>query len=391
MPWTCSCGATGNGRFCTQCGQHAPLESPWKHAAPYLRRIDPARIHTIWLIGAVAALGIVAAVILTAIFSGAPQSVTSESASRYHSDAPREPSTGAIPANPVPSQDAAPPSVAAVPDKPKLSTRPLTGSERERLIAVRKHNVQNMLAIDAMLNAGSFAARVRAYCHFYIERSAALTLPGISSEREVEERYAQLIGAEPPTREAEIKRQYQLQALRERISGFEQNMSACQGSVTMGAQKLPDTEELHHRATETQQEIAEIDRIIAFGLPLSESGKTVPQIEASAMPSNPVQATPTESARAPQQSAPLPPESARAPTPETVTSPTSGVLHAMVEIEHGDAVFENLPAAQLQFTFDRNAWQATIHRQPNGTQTLVMHSLKPGSGITCDVRWEIVR
>jgi hypothetical protein len=67
------------------------------------------------------------------------------------------------------------------------------------------------------------------------------------------------------------------------------------------------------------------------------------------------------------------------------------VLHATVEVaQNGEVVFENLPGARLKFTFDRSAWQPTISRQRNGTQTLVMRSLKPGIQTTCDVRWEIV-
>jgi hypothetical protein len=71
---------------------------------------------------------------------------------------------------------------------------------------------------------------------------------------------------------------------------------------------------------------------------------------------------------------------------------TSGMLHAAVEVaQNGEVVFENLPGGRLKFTFDHSAWQPTISRQPNGTQTLVMRSLKPGIQTTCDVRWEILQ
>jgi len=80
-----------------------------------------------------------------------------------------------------------------------------------------------------------------------------------------------------------------------------------------------------------------------------------------------------------------------APPPPVAAAPTSGVLHASVEVmQDGEVVFENLPKARLKFTFDRSAWKPTIHRQPNGTQTLVMRSLKPGVQRSCDVKWEIV-
>jgi hypothetical protein len=89
--------------------------------------------------------------------------------------------------------------------------------------------------------------------------------------------------------------------------------------------------------------------------------------------------------------APAPPP---APIPRRATAarPTSGVLHATIaQALRGDVVFNNLPGGRLKFTFDHAAWQATIRRQPDGTQTLVMHSLKPGSQTACDVGWQIVQ
>jgi hypothetical protein len=78
------------------------------------------------------------------------------------------------------------------------------------------------------------------------------------------------------------------------------------------------------------------------------------------------------------------------PAPKAA-SPTTGVLHAAVEVaQNGEVVFENLPAGRMRFTYDHSAWQPTIHRQTNGTQTLVMRSLKPGIQRVCDVQWEIV-
>ena len=101
----------------------------------------------------------------------------------------------------------------------------------------------------------------------------------------------------------------------------------------------------------------------------------------------------------PVESQPVAPAPAPPPDPAPVTptrvkprQPTSGVLHASVEVaQYGEVVFDNLPGARLKFTFDHAAWQPTISRQPNGTQTLVMRSLKPGIQRTCDVRWEIVQ
>jgi hypothetical protein len=60
MPWMCSFGTTGNGRFCGQCGRQAPLKS--------LRRYS-----TRLLIGAVIASGIFVVVILTMIVFDPPR------------------------------------------------------------------------------------------------------------------------------------------------------------------------------------------------------------------------------------------------------------------------------------------------------------------------------
>jgi hypothetical protein len=59
--------------------------------------------------------------------------------------------------------------------------------------------------------------------------------------------------------------------------------------------------------------------------------------------------------------------------------------------QNGQLVFKDLPTERLQFTFDHDLWQASIHREPNGTQTLVMRSLLPGVQTSCYIRWGIVR
>jgi len=95
-----------------------------------------------------------------------------------------------------------------------------------------------------------------------------------------------------------------------------------------------------------------------------------------------------------------PPTSAPPPAPPkasiaaaTPTAPQSGTLHySGIPIpQNGEVVFVDLPNARLRFTFDHQAWQASIRRQPNGTQILTMHSLLPGQQTQCDVKWEIVQ
>jgi hypothetical protein len=95
---------------------------------------------------------------------------------------------------------------------------------------------------------------------------------------------------------------------------------------------------------------------------------------------------PTRPAATPPPSDPTPAQ------PQRAARQTSGVLHAAVEVaQNVEVVFENLPGARLKFTFDHALWQPTISHQANGTQTLVMRSLKQGIQTSCDVRWEIVQ
>jgi TonB family protein len=86
------------------------------------------------------------------------------------------------------------------------------------------------------------------------------------------------------------------------------------------------------------------------------------------------------------------PSSATSPTalPTSAANRTSGALcNGMVEVpQNGELVFNNLPGGRLKFTFDHDAWHPIIHRQPDGTQTLVMRSIKPGIQTKCDIRWE---
>ena len=91
-------------------------------------------------------------------------------------------------------------------------------------------------------------------------------------------------------------------------------------------------------------------------------------------------------------SAPVVPSEPQVPPTET-TRPTSGVLcDGTVQVpQYGELVFKDLPGDRLRFKFDHDAWQPTIHRQPDGGQTLVMRSIKPGIQTKCDMRWELVQ
>lgn len=94
----------------------------------------------------------------------------------------------------------------------------------------------------------------------------------------------------------------------------------------------------------------------------------------------------------PAQPAP-PVETPQTPVSAPASPPRSGELHysGPPVPQNGLVVFENLPGARLKFTFDQQAWQPTIRRQPNGTQTLTLRSLLPDMQTQCDVKWEIVQ
>jgi hypothetical protein len=79
--------------------------------------------------------------------------------------------------------------------------------------------------------------------------------------------------------------------------------------------------------------------------------------------------------------------------PVNAASPTSGVLcNGPVEVQQNwEFTFRNLPGDRLKLTFDHDAWLPLIHREPDGTQTLIMRSIKPGIQTKCDIRWEIVQ
>ena len=78
--------------------------------------------------------------------------------------------------------------------------------------------------------------------------------------------------------------------------------------------------------------------------------------------------------------------------PFAPASQSSGTLHyAGPPVRYGERVtFTGLPAARLKFAFDHQAWQPLISRQPDGTKTLALRSLKKGEQTSCDVGWEVV-
>lgn len=92
---------------------------------------------------------------------------------------------------------------------------------------------------------------------------------------------------------------------------------------------------------------------------------------------------PTPSPSEPLTSVPTPPPS----------EPLTGVLHYIGSPVPfgGIVVFANLPGDRLSFTFDHQAWQPLISRQPDGTQKLTLRSLKHEEQTQCDVEWRVIK
>jgi hypothetical protein len=380
MPWTCSCGATGNGRFCEQCGQHVPIESPWKHAAPYLQRIDPARTALSLSRIALTVLGILAVIIVAAILSSSNPAPTPQGISDVR-------------------QESAPAATGHLtPSRPPLLTELRGGLARRReldLSVIR----DAFSVLNSALAKGSPQGKILCYCLGTVRGAERVLDPTPETEYAIQEDGTVSITSGRPPRTPEQRFCDGERAQRELMTGGGPVVQDCASSLfwfgTWNNQPMPPDEKFMEIIDETKADLKKIDetldpRLIEF-LPQPDATQRVsPNPETKPIEQVPDHATipspvPTNPSGAVEPRPILPSQPLKPPVP------TSGILHVIIETEHGNAVFENLPPAQLKFTFDHNAWQATIHKQPNGTKTLVMHSLKSGSRISCDVRWEIVQ
>jgi hypothetical protein len=90
-----------------------------------------------------------------------------------------------------------------------------------------------------------------------------------------------------------------------------------------------------------------------------------------------------------------PPPPSRSATPrlykQAYNGPSSGNLKysGPAVIQNGEIVFRNLPDTNLRLIYDRNAWDGRLSPDGDGSQKLVMRSLKPGSQKKCEVKWEV--
>jgi hypothetical protein len=138
----------------------------------------------------------------------------------------------------------------------------LSAEQRQQVTDIRQHALDTIEAINGILNASSFASRADLYCRYYVDQSPSM-VPGISSEKQAEKRYAELMRSEPPTREEELKRQYQLRAIRDRMAAFNQEVSICRGMVTAGAQEIPGADALRKYLTDERLAVSKADSLLA--------------------------------------------------------------------------------------------------------------------------------
>lgn len=270
--------------------------------------------------------------------------------------------------------------------EPKAQPKQTRAALSPEQIHEREHLMRMLTADEAMLNAKSYAERARIYCRYQSNVWGAGTLD------DVERDYANVMKTEPPTQQEEIQRQYVLRAKRDRLSIEYNNYAACQQATT-----LPTDDQEREMAKEAKRRIIEID-----GCPDPERNDALAALatsdpELAAILARDNAKTPSEAKASPSELAAILEKTEDKRLPEAKDSASqngvqsSGLLHAIVEEEYGQAVFENLSAARLKFTFNHDAWDSVVHRQADGRQTLIMHSTKPGTRSVCDVRWEIAQ
>lgn len=128
----------------------------------------------------------------------------------------------------------------------------------QELIGERQRIVRRLRWAEDMLKApAGFAARAQLYCR------GQMIASGLRSVEELERLYAQLMQAEPSTREEEEVRQRKLYVYREAIGDASRNENGCRGMLLNGLQKLPTDEEERDKASQARGRIAEIDQELA--------------------------------------------------------------------------------------------------------------------------------
>jgi hypothetical protein len=259
----------------------------------------------------------------------------------------------------------------------------LDPAEVARLTADRQSALKLYHSIDRILGraAWSFAEGRHGYCEFYVD-----TVVGIHLEHT--EDAEKLLLTVPATDEEELARDRKLEESGNKFIAYEEHVAACEAGIETGTLQMPSKVDLETRRYQAKREIAEIDRRLTNPPSVPEPSTQTPQSE------RPVDTSQSIVTQQPSASigAPAPESGAPAP-PAEVAKPTSGVLcNGPVEVrQNWEFVFRNLPGGQLRFTFDHDAWLPILSREPDGTQTLIMRSIKPGVQTMCDIRWEVVQ
>ncbi len=113
-----------------------------------------------------------------------------------------------------------------------------------------------------------------------------------------------------------------------------------------------------------------------------------PQVAPPALQAH-LETPPASAARQPYRSdANAPALLAKVPDP-----PRSGMLrYSGPPVPYGGVVvFRNLSGSRLHLDFDHASWLPKFSRQPDGTQTLTLRSIKHQDQTQCDVHWEVIQ
>jgi len=259
----------------------------------------------------------------------------------------------------------------------------LDPAEVTRLTADRQSALKLYHSIDGILGraAWSFTEGRHGYCEFYVD-----TVLGIHIDTEHAAEAEKLMLKIPDTDEDELERDRKLEAFGNKALAYEERVATCESGIETGTLQMPSKVDLETRRYQAKQEIAEIDRRLTNPQSVPEPSTQTPQgterpVDISQSLVTP-QASASIGAPAPESAAPAPP-----------IKPTSGVLcNGPVEVrQNGELAFKNLPGDRLKFTFDHDAWLPLIHREPDGTQTLIMRSIKSGIQTKCDIQWEVAQ
>ncbi len=174
------------------------------------------------------------------------------------------------------------------------STAPVL-ADRAKLIAERDYDLEQLRFHEAMLTHSSFAERTDLFCRDSADSSLANHLPSFShgasnqslhsymaESRDIQNQnailesiphgpygvtlsdlkteYARLTRDKPPTREAEMKRQQELNAIKMALADYAKELDACHTAIVFGPVPLPTDDAMRTAAKRERERIAQIDQ-----------------------------------------------------------------------------------------------------------------------------------